>query len=350
MNNDEINKGIKNLHGIKLTDQEKQSVLASILKETVEAQKRSSKNYWQFVFRKSMWHRHLTRTIAICLIVLLGGSSTIFASENSLPGDLLYPIKINIAEPAGDILTVGVTSQARREAEKTGRRLAEAEKLVNKGDLNPVENEEIRKQIQNRLDKFESLRQKLEKTSPVEEVVSINSELEAQINAHASILEEISEHASSSQKTEIDQLKETIKENKDHIKKGRELVEEKLIAEHSKTKEQETEYFEDSTKKIDDSIKDTRKKLIDSYRDSKGITKEILDNASGTLREAENMINEAKDKINAGQSDEAISSLFSARRNAEEASISVKKSSDFSKNSGSKDEKKEDRKKKNKDD
>lgn len=85
-------------------------------------------------------------TLAIILLVMSG---TAYAAEESLPGDLLYPIKINVTEKVRTALIKNPERLATWEAKKTERRLKEIEKITIKGNLN----QERQKQLEDNLSK-----------------------------------------------------------------------------------------------------------------------------------------------------------------------------------------------------
>ncbi len=76
------------------------------------------------------------RLVAMSLvIVLVAGAGTTYAAENSLPGDPLYGIKVNVAEPVERVLTASGETQAQWDVTLANRRLEEAEKLAATGAL-----------------------------------------------------------------------------------------------------------------------------------------------------------------------------------------------------------------------
>jgi hypothetical protein len=77
--------------------------------------------------------RLMKATLLIALIVGLG--STSFAAQNSIPGDLLYPIKTNVNENVRAALAIGADSEARLQADILKERLEETQKLAARGEL-----------------------------------------------------------------------------------------------------------------------------------------------------------------------------------------------------------------------
>lgn len=68
---------------------------------------------------------------------LLLGSTVSFASESTVPGDVLYPVKIHINEPV--LGAIAVTPQAKADwgVRKAERRLEEVEKLAEEPEVTP---------------------------------------------------------------------------------------------------------------------------------------------------------------------------------------------------------------------
>lgn len=66
--------------------------------------------------------------IIVAVLVALGGGVSV-AAQNSLPGDVLYPVKVGINEPVMLALSFSDKGKAAYESELAGRRLSEAEQL-----------------------------------------------------------------------------------------------------------------------------------------------------------------------------------------------------------------------------
>lgn len=88
--------------------------------------------------------------VVVALLVLTG-AGTGFAAQNSLPGDLLYPIKVNINEPLRASLSFSDESRAKFAIEQTQTRLEEAEKLSLDGRLNADLSAKINEKIDEHL-------------------------------------------------------------------------------------------------------------------------------------------------------------------------------------------------------
>lgn len=76
-------------------------------------------------------------TAVLVVVIFLGGTvTTVFASQNSLPGQNLYPVK-TWSEDALLALTFSAQTRAGYEMDFTDRRIVEMEQLINSGTLLP---------------------------------------------------------------------------------------------------------------------------------------------------------------------------------------------------------------------
>lgn len=96
------------------------------------------------------WSFHPYPIIAGLLIVAMGGSSAGAASlaENALPGDLLYPIKVNVNEEVRAALAKTPEKKADVALARAERRIEELNTLAARGELS----EEIKTEIDHRID------------------------------------------------------------------------------------------------------------------------------------------------------------------------------------------------------
>lgn len=74
--------------------------------------------------------------IATILILLALGGGVSAIAETSLPGDVLYPIKVNVNEEVRAGLAFSNEADARFDIRRAERRLEEAHKLALKGEFN----------------------------------------------------------------------------------------------------------------------------------------------------------------------------------------------------------------------
>jgi len=81
----------------------------------------------------SPYSKYLKRTgrvvAPLMLVIIIIGGGTSYAAESSLPGDLLYPVKIHVNESVVSDFSFTALSQAKWAVQKVKRRLAEAKAI-----------------------------------------------------------------------------------------------------------------------------------------------------------------------------------------------------------------------------
>ncbi len=82
--------------------------------------------------------------LALLLLLLVGGGTTGIVAEKSLPGDVLYPVKIHINENFESAVAFTAKSDAEVSVKHAAKRLAEAQKLKEKGKLSSEQSQELK--------------------------------------------------------------------------------------------------------------------------------------------------------------------------------------------------------------
>jgi hypothetical protein len=162
--------------------------------------------------------------IATIMLVALFGGGTSVAAQSSLPGDFLYPVKIQINEEVRSFLAFSPESKVRVEIDRVQARLEEAETLMKKGKFDT----EARQSVESNLvDRVSAISYKISdiKTNNQELAESLKSEYETildtgQKNIFAQVAVEISPTSAEAQELEI------------NAEVFRDAVSEKLIQSH----------------------------------------------------------------------------------------------------------------------
>jgi len=142
------------------------------------------------------------RLVAMSLVtVLVAGVGTTYAAVNALPGDPLYGIKINVAEPVEHVLTASNESQAQWDVTLANRRLVEAEKLAATGDLTPHNAQIVQTQLAvvtanlnasvasaTTASSTTATTSSASQVTAIAQASSVQSDLEASLSAHVQVL------------------------------------------------------------------------------------------------------------------------------------------------------------------
>lgn len=224
MNKDLFKKGIKDVKNVRMTHEERSRLFQSISNyagiENVTPQKNIIwyKNDWSILFR---------RTGALALIVFFFSvTAIVFASSSSLPGDLLYPIKVNVIEPIKGSTAITQAAKIEWEAEKANTRLQEAEDLSKEGKLNDTNRKEIEDRFVEHVKNFDSFteqkRGRTEDKKTSDEKKQARIDFVNSIKEHTEALVEIQASTTPEQKDEVENLKNSVLETVDNIKNRRE--------------------------------------------------------------------------------------------------------------------------------
>ena len=182
-----IQKEIDQIKKVSLTSGEKSKMLHNI-SLYADFHMPVQNTYFLFSFWNHSLNKKLSYAIASLLIVMLSCGSAVYASEQSLPGDLLYPIKTQITEPIITAMAVTPEQKAIVETKFAERRLREAEKLDKIGRLTPKIKQEINDRLERNFSKYYEIKNTIEKEKNTRENDTVQKDFERKINVHAEIL------------------------------------------------------------------------------------------------------------------------------------------------------------------
>ncbi len=126
----------------------------------------------------------------VVIVALVGGGAVSFAAQGALPGAALYPIKVDFNEKVGAALQFSSEQKANYQADLAARRLEEATELASRGDgsITDTEKADIESRFQAHADKVESRIQDIEAGGDVRAAADVASRFEASLNAQEKIL------------------------------------------------------------------------------------------------------------------------------------------------------------------
>lgn len=130
--------------------------------------------------------------IVLILALLLSGSVSV-AANNTVPGDILYPIKVNVNEQLHSAVSFSNESKAAFEAERANRRLVEAEQLAAQGKLTAEVAADLNARFVEESDASRAYLADVEKENP-EAAAKISANLEAALGTHEQALAALSGH------------------------------------------------------------------------------------------------------------------------------------------------------------
>lgn len=129
--------------------------------------------------------------IIAIIIALVIGAGTSATAESSLPGDLLYPVKVSINENVRAALTLSEEAEAHWRVRIVERRAEEAEHLVADGKINSEISADIQASIEEDFKAVENMISKLLTDGRHNVAFQVSSSLESTLTAHSDILTKI---------------------------------------------------------------------------------------------------------------------------------------------------------------
>jgi hypothetical protein len=134
---------------------------------------------FSFSFRPS---RGLFASALALVLVIATGSEAAFASEKTLPGDILYPVKVAVAEPIALALAPSAEVKAELSTRFASRRIVEAATLSERGKLTDERAEELATRFEAHIDTADKEAQVLEAKGDIDTSLAIRANLEQGIN------------------------------------------------------------------------------------------------------------------------------------------------------------------------
>ncbi len=146
--------------------------------------------------------------IVIAIIIALAGGAS-WTAQNSLPGDVLYPVKINVNEKVEGWLAMSDTAKANLESDLAAKRLEEAEELASEAKLDVDTRTQLEENFQEHADHAEDLIVKLSDVD-ARAAADIAANLKVSLEAHQRILANIGTAKDGDTETEAKTLNSTV--------------------------------------------------------------------------------------------------------------------------------------------
>ena len=312
-------KAKKDIREIKMTSDEKAHIFESILNAPTESKISIQSPYNFFSFVSSFSKNRLVYSVSMGCLVIFISTGAVVASGNSLPGNILYPLKVRVVEPARGAFISSPVAKIEYESSLATKRIIEAEALAYEDKLDESKEEQLNSLLESHTTAFSIAVNKFRQSESFDQSIDedVSTNFEATMNAHARVLEVINED------------KNTGKENKRNIKISKTARDSAIKIRNTKDDNEYTEDERDQApekykKRIDDiqSIIDKTTTDIDKNRDEiSSSKKKIISDAHKTLEDARKLLKESDEDDKRGDSKNSRSKLLDSERSAREASI-----------------------------
>lgn len=249
--------------------------------------------------------------VALFLIIIIS-SGTVLASQNSLPGDILYPVKL-LSEGVESATTLSVKSKAEVQAKHAITRLAEVEKLAVLGDLSSTLGTEVSKQFQVQAQQATQDIATLKDSGALIDAAKISSSFESSLVGHEERMRQLDNIIS--KKTRRDGLSNIVTSVQNQIEitsSIQDSLDSSIATSSNKTAARN--YAEDRLRSSQKKIFELEKHVASSSPENQ-IGSEINLN----INDAQNIINQSQKKIGEGSLNDAFKLLRQADQAAEKA-------------------------------
>lgn len=203
-----INKKLENLisdlKGIRMSSKEKTDIYTRALSvidareaarismhTSMHMAKKPVKTTWVNIWNVYIMERKFMPTLVFVAILLTTGGTSI-AAENSLPGESLYPLKINVNEQLQALTAFTPEAKAKVASDAANQRLKEAVILSKRGQLNDGTKEILEQQIMKNAGEIKNQVASLVSTNNLKTAQSVTVNFESSLKTHALILAKLS--------------------------------------------------------------------------------------------------------------------------------------------------------------
>lgn len=252
---------------------------------------------------------HMYAKIAT-LLILLSGSGTAFAAENTIPGDTLYGVKVNINETVRGALALSPEAKSNWEAQIAERRLDEASKLAAQGKLTAELETKLESKFAEQTQKIKDRITKLQEAGNDEHASELSTRLASALQIHSQILDTLNT-ATDTPKQEIRPLLKQLKEEVESMKE----IKSKMDEEHEKKSAPDVKVAAQNHMNM--ALKQIEK--VQALLNSQSAS--TTSSASAKLEAAQKAYNEGKASFDAENYAAAFISFGNAQRLAAEARI-----------------------------
>lgn len=326
MENKFLEQFIKRVKNVKLTRDEKSEVLR-FLEAFIKINPVRINDVVRQLKQRSFFYNLRIKTmpiIAIIAIVSLLGGGVSAAAEASVPGDLLYTIKVSVNEEVRAALAFSADAKAQWEARRAERRLEEAEELASEGKLDVEARAELEEKFVAHAEKVKERVAEFEAHNNFRAAADVTSNFETSLRAHERVLAKLAkETEDDDEEEELELFIKIVGDHKSDIVRVRLEIEDELKDEDEDEKEDGTEAQEAAEGKL----KSTENKIKEVSRFVEKVKAELGTSATAEaearLLIASNTVAEGKVKLAAGTYGEAFILFQKAHRIVQEAKLLV---------------------------
>lgn len=339
MNDKNLKNGINEIKNIKMTNAEKEHIFENIFNLKSKVAQPTESPWSIFAFVSVTKRNQLVYYIIIPLVLLLSGSGVVFASQDSLPDSMLYPIKVSVVEPIGGALKFSLNKKAKYESSLATKRLVEAETLVNQGKLDKVKEDKINNLLTKHTNALNVAINEAIPDDANDEMDIVATDFRAQMNAHAKVLDVLSDKKERKDEknkdieTELEagvELEADISNTK--ISNTARLSADTIKDSSSNKNDKKIKNFKEKEDKVRFIVEDVDKNINSTLVNDDTVKDSVSEDSFKKLDQAKAYLYDAEKKDEEGKHEEAYDSLLDSLVSANEANILLEEGQKIEKN------------------
>ncbi len=132
MKEEDLKKALNELKEVRMTNLETEAMLEQVFRAPIPS---------------PYFKRNKVFALVMVLVLVFSTGGVTYASNDALPGDILYPVKVKVVEPILDVVNASPEKKVAWSEEKVTRRIEEADALAREDKLDDKKAEELEKEI-----------------------------------------------------------------------------------------------------------------------------------------------------------------------------------------------------------
>lgn len=256
--------------------------------------------------------------IFIVIILALGGTS--FAAEKTLPGDVLYPVKLTVNEHVQGWLSLSDQAKANWETVLANRRLSEAEKLAVHSEIDAETEARIEANFEKHANKVQERIAKIEKVD-AKVAADIAANFQTSLEAHNRILFDINTSKDGNDNPELKVILFKVRSETKDTSDGRTKSEDKVKS------ETDVQVAAEGRLKAAENKLEEVQKFIENKKYK--ISAEVMVQIQAQLKVVKDLIVEGKARIVAKEYGQAFNLFGQSKSKAQEIKMLVEAKTDL---------------------
>lgn len=198
MNDNNLEKILAEASNIRLSNEEKLSIKNAVISHVqnnpiIQKPIKSPFRSFNLLTFRALY------TIPVALFVfIMAGAGTSYVAQSSLPGDALYPVKLNVNENIESLIAVSPEAKAEIDLKQVSTRLDEAEALNVSGNLTEVKSQSLQANFSKKVESLNKNLDEVKRKGNSKKAEKVSESFEREIDEHFNTIITLANNASNS--------------------------------------------------------------------------------------------------------------------------------------------------------